>query len=267
LNPKYKSKEKEEFDFGSACHALLLEGENRIAIIPFDDYRKDAAKQARDDARRQGKYPVLTAKVERVYKMREEALRALAACPHFKGLKLTDARTEQTLVWTEGTCDEEDGEAFCRARPDAYWSQINVALDYKSTTDASPGVVSRQIARMGFDFQDAFYRRGLRNVFGVEEPDFLFMFQENEEPFACSFHACAPSMREIAEAKVSRAIRLWRWMTEHDEGKPWPGYDPRVHFAEAPSWELSQHMDRMEEEQNGNPYDPGMLYGGIFERA
>ena len=71
LNPNYKPEESTKFDRGSAAHALLLEGEDRMAVIPFKDYRKDAAQEARDNARLAGKFPVLEADYPSILQMRE----------------------------------------------------------------------------------------------------------------------------------------------------------------------------------------------------
>jgi hypothetical protein len=60
--PRLPIEEKESFDIGSAAHALLLEGEDRMVVLPYDDYRKKEAKEARDYARAEGKHPILEAK-------------------------------------------------------------------------------------------------------------------------------------------------------------------------------------------------------------
>lgn len=247
LNPHYENEEREAFDLGSAAHALLLEGENRMVVLPYTDYRKKDAQEARDAARADGKHPILEDRYPKILAMREAALRAIADCEHFQGKRITDGRTEESMIWIE------EGGAVCRIRPDWYCDEISIAFDYKTTESAAPVAFSRQISRMGYDFQDAFYSRGIRRIFG-REPTFLFMAQELEAPYACSFHGCAPSLKEPATGDVRRAIRMWEICLA--AGK-WPSYDQRVHFAEATTWQAAEALDR---ELVGIPYQVEKLW-------
>ena len=51
LNPRYVEEDSTAFDLGSCAHALLLEGEDSIAVIEADDWRTKVAKEARAKAR------------------------------------------------------------------------------------------------------------------------------------------------------------------------------------------------------------------------
>jgi len=251
LNPNFESEEKEEFDWGRAAHDLLLRGEDKIVIVPFDSYRKADAQAIRDQARADGKYPVLAHKVDRLYKMRDAAQAAIARCRHFAGLELAKASIEETIIW-------EDGQARCRARPDAWWQDIGMGFDYKTTENASPSSFSHRVPQLGYGFQMAFYLRGLRAVYGLEEPRYILMAQESEAPFSCAFYEAAPTLVDVCEEEVERAIRTWEYCLTKDR---WPGYDTKViHAVEAPNWQLSEHMERIEARQ-GHPYDPAVLFG------
>lgn len=245
LNPNYRSEEKEAFDIGSAAHALLLEGEDRMVVIEADDWRTKAAKEARDAARAEGKHPILARKYQDVMKMRDVAVRAIAECSDLSGLTLAKGRAEHVIEW------DEMGVA-CRARIDFLAAGELVVLDYKSTTDATPRAFSRQIPRMGYHYQDEFYSRGVEAVFG-KRPKFIFLAQETTAPYACSFHGCAPSLLAIASADVEYAVRTWGACLAANR---WPAHSNQIHWTEATPWQLAE----AEEERVGIPYDVSKIW-------
>lgn len=245
LNPAHEPEERKEFDLGSAAHAALFEGEAGIVVLPFDNYRKDAAQAMRDELRAAGKYPVLTAQYEDVMAMREAAIAAIAGCRDLSGLTLATGRAEHVLVWREGP-------VICRARLDFLFAGEQVFLDYKTTTDATPGVFTRQMVRMGYHRQDDFYGRGVRAIFGKPAKG-IFMAQEKKKPYACSFHGCGPSVREMAKRDNDHAIGAWE---ECLRTGVWPTHSNRIHWAEAKPWELEDQETRL----TGNPYDPSQLF-------
>jgi hypothetical protein len=233
LNPKYQAEESGTFDIGTAAHALLLEGSRaKICVIEADDWRTKAAKEARDQARASGLTPILARHNVAVIRM-VDAAKAFIETTELSGI-FQDGAPEQTLVW-------KDNGVACRSRLDWLTKDRRVILDYKSSASAQPDWFSRQIANMGYDFQAAFYLRGLKAC-GHPNAQFVFLAQEVEPPHACSLHGIAPSMFAIAEAKVQRAIDLWRQCLT--TGK-WPAYDNRVHWAEATAWQMTQHEESL----------------------
>jgi hypothetical protein len=250
LNPNFEAEEKEAFDIGSATHALLLEGEDRVAVIEADDWRKKAAQEQRDQARAEGRYPLLAHRYEAVLKMRDAAVLAIAQCAQLSGLTLTNGRAEHVLIWKDPATGVE-----CRARVDFIAGGEAVFLDYKSTTDATPAAFSRQISRMGYHYQDEFYSRGGLAVFG-KRPKFIFMAQETTPPHACSFHGVAPSLREVAARDVDYATRTWK---QCHALQHWPSHDQRIHWAEAMPWQIEAAEDR--DAVAGIPYDQAVMHG------
>jgi hypothetical protein len=233
LNPKYQAEESGTFDIGTAAHALLLEGSRaKICVIEADDWRTKAAKEARDQARASGLTPILARHNVAVIRM-VDAAKAFIETTELSGI-FQDGAPEQTLVW-------KDNGVACRSRLDWLTKDRRVILDYKSSASAQPDWFSRQIANMGYDFQAAFYLRGLKAC-GHPDAQFVFLAQEIDPPHACSLHGIAPSMLAIAEAKVQRAIDLWRQCLT--TGK-WPAYDNRVHWAEATAWQMTQHEESL----------------------
>lgn len=235
LNPDYRQEEKEEFDYGTAAHAMLLESDSSgLCVVEADDWRTKAAREARDAARATGKTPILARQLAKVTRM-VEAAKGVIGTSEFVGI-LSRGKPEHTIMWQEGG-------ALLRSRLDLWDASTGVILDYKSAADASPDGFNRQIPRMGYDFQGAFYRRAVMMDGAHLDPKFILLAQEKEAPYDCTFHAIAPSMAEIANAQVERAIAIW---SECMRTRKWPGYDKRVHYAEATAWQMAAYEQTME---------------------
>lgn len=242
LNPNYVSEEKMEFDRGSAAHALLLEGDDRMSVLPFKDYKKDAAQAARVDARSAGRFPILEHQYGAILKMREVALRAIAACPDLAGITLADGKPEQTIIWREG-------DVWNRARADWLHKDRRLLLDYKSTaTCAHPDSWVRTMAGLGGDIQGAHYLRGNDVTGGDPLAKFVFIVQEVVEPFACCLIGLPPRFVELGNSKRFEALRTWHQCLKTGV---WPGYPDRICWVDPPSYLVAQWENR------GIGADPG----------
>lgn len=247
LYPGFERDDESRFDLGSAAHALLLEGDaSAIEFIAANDWRTNAAKEARDAARAAGKLPVLNKYEGSLRKMVEVAKEAIAQS-EFAGI-WQHGRPEQTIIW------QEDG-VTCRCRPDFMRKDRTILLDYKTSESAEPGFFIRQIPRIGYDVSAAFYLRGVealgqyegatQDEAGHRYPVYVFLAQEIEPPFACSLVALGEAYKAIADAKVEKAIALWRDCLKRDR---WPAYDLRLHYAEPTSWQLAEFEAEMNRE-------------------
>ena len=229
LNPDYRPEENSRFDLGSAAHALLLEGNQaKIAIIEADDWRTKKAKEERDIARENGLLPVL-AKHDFALKAMVKAAREFIETTELKGI-FADGQPEQTVLWQEQN-------TWCRARPDWLTDDHKIILDYKTTDSAAPEVFIRQIPRMGYDLQSEFYTRGIYRLFNLM-PVFIFLAQEIDPPYACSLVSLSNAYRDIADAKVERAMELWGQCLSSGN---WPSYNTAIHYAQAPGWMVYEY--------------------------
>ncbi len=236
LNPALVAETAEHFDIGTVAHAALLEGRDVVAILDFNDYRTNAAKDARDAARKAGKVPLLR-------KVWGELERMLAATrrqldDHEDGIAMfSDGIAEPVLVWREDAI-------WCRARFD--WLRVDgrgyAIDDFKTTsTSADPEALSdRKAWDMGWDIQASFYRRGL-HALTQRGAAFRFAVQEIYEPFALSVLAPGPSAEMLGDMRVHKAISKWRGgMLDHD----WPAYPRRTAHFEVPMWLDKKWADR-----------------------
>lgn len=233
LNPDYRESHDGKFDIGTAAHAVLLEDDAaQIVIVNADDWRTKAAKEARGAAYAEGKTPLLERHHAAVMRMVEIA-RSFVASSEIADY-WQDAESELAGVALE------DG-VWLRCLFDRITKNRRVIADYKTTEDVAPEAFSRQIIRMGYHVQDAFYRRVARDL-GVISPRFVFLAQSVEPPHECSLHGCDPALQEIADAEVERAIRLWRQCVTT---KAWPSYGGRIHYALPPAYMMAQHEERL----------------------
>lgn len=245
LNPNYIDDSDPKFDTGTAAHALLLEGLDHMVIVPFDDWRTKAAKEQRDLARAEGKIAVLPHQGNKVQKMVEAAKKAWAKCEDLAGYQLEDGKSEQSMFWEETYISQQDTvdlPIWLRCRPDWLSADRRIMLDAKFTdTDVSPEAFSNQIIRMAYDLRASFYLRGNQALGGDPEAKYLFLVQEARPPYATCFIGMSPAYVALGNEKVETAIAIWRQcMTS---GK-WPGYPARIHWAEPPTWALSQWEEK-----------------------
>jgi hypothetical protein len=229
LNPHYRPDNDPKFDIGTAAHALLLEGSAaKIVVVEADDWRTKAAKEMRDHANANGMTAIL-AKHNVALNQMVEAAKRFVASSEIAGI-FERGKPEQTAIW------KEPSGIWCRSRMDWLTDDYSIILDYKTTEDASPEVFSRQLVRMGYHIQDAFYTRGIA-VLADKRPEFIFLVQETSPPFACSLAGCSALLGEIARVQAALAIALWKASIESNN---WPSYEGRIAWADAPAWLISQ---------------------------
>ena len=224
LNPNFQPEDVDSrMDIGSIAHAMLLErDESKVVVVSAPDWRTKAAREAREEAHAQGKHAILEHKYGAVQNMVKTAM---------SYIQTTELRNifdtgiaEQSLFWQEG-------ETWCRARPDLLSADRRVCLDYKTTDSAAPDVFIRQIARMGYDTQAEFYLRSEL----MKNTTFVFLAQEITEPYSCSLISLSNAYREVGQAKVCRALRIWK---ECMDTNRWPAYPTSICYAEPSSYQL-----------------------------
>jgi hypothetical protein len=235
LNPAFKEEHDDKFDLGTCAHQFLLENDaSRVVVVEANDWRTNKAKEEREAARAAGKTALLASHYADVRQMVDAAHAFLADC-------------EISADWKNGESEvtglvEDDG-VMLKAKFDRITRDRKVIIDYKSTGSAAPDIFGMQIARLGYHWQEAFYRR-VANLLGAQRPIFVFMAQSVEPPYECSLHGCDPAMQEIADADVKHAIALWRDCMARNK---WPSYGGRIYWTMPTSWQMSAHEQRLQE--------------------
>jgi hypothetical protein len=218
-------------DRGTVVHRLLLGKGAEYVLVEANDWRTNAAKAARDEARERGLVPVLAHEIES-YKETAEAIRGQLAARDI----ILDGASEVAITWTE---QSPSGPVACRGMLDHLWLADGRILDLKVTADAAPGSVERTAENLGYAIQCAAYTRAVAAL----DPDlagrvkFLFAFCEPDEPHAVNI--CQPDgvFRELGERRWLRAVHAWGECLA--TGK-YPGYGDGINYLNPPAWALAR---------------------------
>lgn len=242
LNPAHKNSDPDRvMEIGSVAHALLLGEGAEIAPIDAKDYKKDDSKKARAAAYAANMLPILKPDLETAAAMVAVAKIELTYYPNIApALALGGGQSEVVAVW-------RDGSAWCRCMIDRVSTDLRTILDYKTTGDAHPSACAARISQNDFQMQDPFYRRGLDALdpAGCGRRRFYFLYQEQDEPFACTVHELDGHHRHIGERQVETAVRAWsRCMSAGRERIHWPAYPRIIHRVEMKPWAEQQWLDR-----------------------
>lgn len=257
LNPAYEAGDIKATDLGSVVHTILLGKGAGIKIVDADDWRTKAAKEARDEAVAMKFQPILRKHAEQAQHIVAAARAQIEAHEELANI-FANMRAEATLVW-------QDGDAWCRSRPDVLPHAGNILADLKTTTtSAHPDAVQRRLFDTGADVQAAFYLRGARAVLGRgDEWHFRFVVVETEPPYALSVIALSPYAMAQAETKVNHAIRWWQRCTASDW---WPGYPRRTCYVDPPVWTDKKWAAQAEREatakDSGENYEQSLAVWG-----
>lgn len=219
---------------GSVVHRLALGAGKDYVVLDFDDFRTKNAKDAREDAERWGKVPILAHKFE------EAQEQAKVVRSHLDDIFLGEQfLPEVVIAWTIET---KHGLIWCRGMIDAWCPSLMLAVDLKSTTDASPAAATRRMVNGGYDTQNAWYTAGLGHVIG--EPGkvrFATLFGENDPPFASHAVTIDEAWRSSSWDLCEEAAEIFAGCLK---AKQWPGYPRDPQRLSPPDWLISQRMYR-----------------------
>jgi hypothetical protein len=219
---------------GSVVHRLALGAGKDYTVLEFKDYRTDAAKNAVKAAEANGTVPILA------HKFKEAEAQAKVLRQHLDDVFLGEPfLPEVVLAWQIET---RHGLIWARGMIDAWCPSLMMAVDLKSTTDASPAAATRRMVNGGYDTQNAWYTAGLGNVIG--EPGkvrFVTLFSENEAPFASHAVTIDEAWRSSSWDLCEEAAEIF---ARCSRAKQWPGYPRAPQLLSPPDWLISQRMFR-----------------------
>ena len=249
LNPAGVSDRSNAMDLGCACHAMFLEhDQSRIVVVEAEDWRTKAAKEERDQAYAEGKIPLLTEQFETAKAIVEQSFLALARCEEVQELAPV-----KVLPITEQVCLWQEGETWCKARPDFVSGDYKVVLNYKTTkASADPASFGTgMLIRSGYHVQAYHHARGVFSDTGVN-PACVWLVQETDPPYAASILGMSPALQALAESQWKYALGVWRNCIQSGH---WPGYPDRVCWVEPKPWDLDRWSDLTNGQRSG---DAGM---------
>ncbi len=242
-NPGREDDSNKASDIGTIAHDVLLEGgTGKVQVFDPADYANakgggvatgwtnKAIKEARDEARADGKIPLLVNDFSVVKAMVESAQEYIAHS-ELAGVFNTGA-AEQTVTW-------QDGTTLCKARPD--WLTSEICLHLKTTKrSVAPYSFERMAINMGYDVSLAFYARG------IDRDRHIILAIEQEPPYACKLFALSNAQADISARKVERALNTWAACAKANK---FPAYDGSVHLIEPTPWDLAREEQAIVESE------------------
>lgn len=143
-----------------------------------------------------------------------------------------EGRNEVSVIWN----DQGTG-MLCRARLDRFKRYLGCSyvIDIKSTADASPAAFQRQVARLGYHIQTAFYLDGLETL-APGKRRFLNIAIETTAPFGIIVYEMDPDT--LAEGRACYRRYLAEW-AECKRTNIWPSYPGGIYPLSLPRWALS----------------------------
>jgi len=231
-----------KFDIGSALHSKVLGTGYEAVVIPTDILASNGAasttkaKKFIADARENGLIPLKQDDFQPIADMAEAVLRHTTA----------RALLEQPGAAEASVFAQVDG-IDVRARFDFLPEQGDrrrIAVDVKTTRDASERGFTRSIADYGYDVQRQWYLDALNAVAGPMpvgyEPELLFLAVEKEPPYLVGVYQLPTVWTEMGRVKAERARKVY---AECVASGVWPGLPDEVTLVTPPTWYVYQHEE------------------------
>jgi hypothetical protein len=249
LNPAREEDDDPKFDVGNAAHRIILGRGKDFEVLPFDDWRKGDAREARKQAAAAGKIGILQKQFDRAADMADRA--GWQLINHEDHDAFAEGDAEVMISW------EEDGIWF-RSLVDWLHHDLRTVDDYKSSDmSMAPHVLGVRAERAGWHIQAAFIERGL----DVLDPDnigrrkFRFIAQEAFQPHALTVMHMDETWMTMGRKQVDTAVAIWKRCMQ--TGK-WPSYTARSIVPVFPGYKEAQWLDR---EMSGE-FDTNLIMAG-----
>ncbi|MDH4052698.1 MAG: PD-(D/E)XK nuclease-like domain-containing protein, partial [Rubrivivax sp.] len=140
---------------------------------------------------------------------------------------LTGGVAEETLVWLDGPTG-----LLAKARLDYYREDLGVVFDVKTTEDARPFAVERDLVKWGYHLSAAHYLAGLR-ARGLPGDSFAWIFIEKAAPHAMGLYFASPALLDTAEGQRRRLLDAY---AACQTSGVWPGYPGEFQTIDLPVW-------------------------------
>ena len=216
----------DDFVRGQSFHEFtvkkLSDFENEYSVMPAVDRRTKAGKAEyqRFVDELGSRTPVSQGLFDEVSAMAS----AVKAHPAVKKL-LCGGKAEESFFWDENGIE-------CKCRPD--YLKNKIAVDLKSTSDASPAAFEKSAYNYRYHVQAWWYLHGL-NKCGIEVTDFIFIAFEKNPPYAVCIYAADDLMLELGEREAMKNLEAYR---QSSKTGIWYGYekDALIHSLSLPDW-------------------------------
>ncbi|MCG7932865.1 MAG: PD-(D/E)XK nuclease-like domain-containing protein [Candidatus Thiodiazotropha lotti] len=138
-------------------------------------------------------------------------------------------KAEQSVYWID-----QRTKKLCKCRPDFINEVHKIAVDLKSTNDASYSEFAKSSAKFRYHVQDPFYSDGLSEI-GHPIGSFVFVAVEKTPPWGIGIYKIPPEERRIGRIEYQRNLETYAESHRADE---WPCYPPEIRDLVLPPWGL-----------------------------
>lgn len=225
-------------DEGAILHKLLLGAGAQFEMVLADDWRTNAAKDARTEIEAGGKIAILAKDFDKL-KIAAERIYQNAknqGFPFGGHSELAIEFVDYVDPW------KRDREVLCRCRIDQV-TEHHTIYDVKKVASANPKDIARKIVEYGYDIQATAYIRAYEQLRpeALGRSDFVFLFCEPEPPYEVVPARLDGYHIEIGKRRWQRALSLWdQLLTEGSY--PWPGYADGAITLIPPQYVINQEL-------------------------
>lgn len=131
-----------------------------------------------------------------------------------------------------------------RARFDYLPDDGGIAVDLKTTVDASPAGFAKSAANFGYHIQRGHYLDVLERACG-RRVEMLFVTVEKEAPHLVGIHQLNQEFADMGEAEALEARDIYKRCTDTGE---WPGYPAKINLLPPPVYAVYAYQDRYGEQ-------------------
>lgn len=219
---------KDAFDLGTAVHTKVLGVGAQPIVLDFPDFRTNAAKAARDEARAAGAIVITAAQMAQADAMTE----AVLAHPEARILFEQEGNAEASVFAT----DPETG-VDVRARFDflpTFMQDDPWCVDLKTTAKtADPETFAKTVASFRYDIQQEWYLHAYALASGAFDARMKFVVVETDAPHLVGVYSLSEQFAEMGHLKTKAALELYARCTADNN---WPGYDTNPDPIQPPTW-------------------------------
>ncbi len=214
-------KETSSQRLGTLAHMAILEPESFKSVAIVDGNRNSNDVKAKIAAyTAEGKYVCKTEEYEDVKKMRD----AVMSNNTVKQL-LSGGKSEQSVFVADPS------GILMKCRPD--YMREDVLVDLKTFSDLDNFSLERQIYKMKYHWQSAFYLKVAGLALGKAPSHFAHLFIETKAPYACRVVRLNDAAIERANQEIAPLLAQYaECLTTNN----WPGYADEITDLSLPSY-------------------------------
>jgi len=154
--------------------------------------------------------------------------RAVWKHPAAAMLLAMNGEPETTHMWRDAATGLQ-----CKCRPDWLSDDGKIAVDLKSTRDASPRGFRQSVMAYRYGVQAAWYSHGIEQATGIRPEAFIFIAVETEAPYGVGVYAADEELIEHGWRLCQRDLQK---IADCREADKWPSYSDAIETLTLPDW-------------------------------